>query len=190
MEELMRRDNYDPDNATDNERPDHTAPSGQVAAGPATSPMRGSESDIQQQAGEVAERAEQQGASMRDKAWEQAEAGKKRAASGLHSAAEQVRSRTSETEGTRKQAMTKAADTMEKSASYRRSRAQGVERHREVGQGPSHPGGGGCPGCRSDRRQDRAVGACMTEADPHSIGAQLRRGRAGVSSRRLWRSRS
>ena len=114
----MRRDNYDPDNATDRDPPDHTAPSGQVAAGPATSSMRGSESDIQKQAGKVAQEAEEKASKVKEKAFEQASAGQKRAASGLHSAAEQVRSRTAETEGTRAQVMTKAAETMDKSAEY------------------------------------------------------------------------
>ncbi len=113
----MRRDNYDPDNATDSDVPDHTAPSGQVAAGPATSSMRGSEQDIQQQAGQVAHDAEQR-AGMKEKAWEQASSGQKRAASGLHSAAGQVRNRTAETDGARSQVMGKAADTMDRSADY------------------------------------------------------------------------
>lgn len=114
----MRRDQYDPENATD-DRPDHTAPSGQVAAGPATSTMRSSTgSDIQDQAGEVAEKAQQQATAVKDKAMEQAEVGKQKAASGLHSAAEQVRSRAGESDGTKDKVMAKTADTMEKSAQY------------------------------------------------------------------------
>ena len=111
----MRRDQYDPEEGTD-ERPDHTAPSGQVAAGPATSSMRSGGSDIQQQAGDVAKNAEKQATALKDKAMEQAKVGKQKTASGLHSAAEQVRSRTPETEGTQAKVMTKTADTMDKSA--------------------------------------------------------------------------
>ncbi len=113
----MRRDSYDPENATDGEQPDHTAPSGQVAAGPATSQMRGSESDIQQQAGEVAEKAQER-ATAYERAMEQAEAGRQKAASGLHSAADQIRRRSPEAEGTRAQAIARAADTVDRSAQY------------------------------------------------------------------------
>jgi ElaB/YqjD/DUF883 family membrane-anchored ribosome-binding protein len=113
----MRRDQYDPEEVTD-DRPDHTAPSGQVAAGSATSTMRSTTSDVQRQAGEVAESAEKQAAALKDKAMEQASAGKEKAASGLHSAAEQVRTRTGDSDAPKDKVMAKAADTMDKSADY------------------------------------------------------------------------
>jgi ElaB/YqjD/DUF883 family membrane-anchored ribosome-binding protein len=50
---------------------------------------------------------------------EQADVGKQKAASGLKSAAEQMRNRTStEQEGTKDKVMSKTADTMDKSAQY------------------------------------------------------------------------
>lgn len=114
----MRRDYYEPENSTNEDRPDHTAPSGQVAAGSATQMMKDKASDVQEQAGQVAEKAQEQAGAMKDKAMEQAEVGKQKAASGLHSAAEQMRSRSGDGEGTKGQVMTKAADTMERSATY------------------------------------------------------------------------
>jgi hypothetical protein len=114
----MRRDNYDPDNATEGEVPDHTAPSGQVAAGPATSSMRGTESDIQQQAEEVAGQAQSRTTQVKDKALEQADVGRHKAASGLHSAADSVRKRAGEGEGTTQQFASKASDAIDKSANY------------------------------------------------------------------------
>jgi hypothetical protein len=78
----------------------------------------GGGSDIQRQAGEVAEKAQKQGTAVKDRAMEQADVGKTKAASGLKSAAEQVRNRTGESEGTRDKMMSKAADQMDKSAQY------------------------------------------------------------------------
>jgi ElaB/YqjD/DUF883 family membrane-anchored ribosome-binding protein len=76
-------------------------------------------SDVQQQAGEVAEKAQKQATAVKDRAMEQADVGKQKAASGLKSAAEQMRNRTStEQEGTKDKVMSKAADTMDKSAQY------------------------------------------------------------------------
>jgi ElaB/YqjD/DUF883 family membrane-anchored ribosome-binding protein len=113
----MRRDRYEPDIPTEGERPDHTAPSGQVAAGPATASMKSTTDEMQEKASEMTEKTKEQATQVKDRAMEQAESGKQRAASGLHSAAEQLRTRAGE-EGTTGQVATKAADTMERSASY------------------------------------------------------------------------
>ena len=116
----MRRDYYEPD-APVNETSDadHTAPSGQVAAGSATQVLKDRAADIQEQAGEVAEKAQEQAGAVKDKAIEQAEVGKQKAASGLHSAAEQLRNRAGDEEdGVKAQVVTKAADTMEQTATY------------------------------------------------------------------------
>ena len=116
----MRRDYYEPDSpAGENEEPDHTAPSGQVASGSATQMLRDRAMDVQEQAGDVAEKAQEQAAAVKDRAMEQAEVGKQKAASGLHSAAEQLRNRTGDAEeGVKSQVVTKAADTMEQTATY------------------------------------------------------------------------
>jgi ElaB/YqjD/DUF883 family membrane-anchored ribosome-binding protein len=118
----MRRDQYDPEEVTDN-RPDQMTTPGQgVPGSTSTGTMRSSQSgsDVQQQAGEVAEKAQKQAAAVKDRAMEQAEVGKTKAASGLKSAAEQMRSRTNaaESEGPKEKVITRAADTMDKSAQY------------------------------------------------------------------------
>lgn len=113
----MRRDKFDPEDTIDDDQPDHTAPSGQVAAGSATSWMSDHEPDIQEQAGEVAQRAHER-ATAYERAMEQAEAGRQKAASGLRSAADQIRRRGMEAEGSRAQAIARAADTVDKSAQY------------------------------------------------------------------------
>ena len=116
----MRRDEYESDETARSYRTDPTVPSGQVAGGSSTQTMRDRAVDVQEQAGEVAEKAQEQATAVKDKALEQAEAGKQRAASGLHSAADQLRNRTGEEEpdDLRGKAMTKAADTIERSATY------------------------------------------------------------------------
>ena len=117
----MRRDQYDPEEATD-DRPERMPSSGQGSPGSTpTDTMRSSTgSDVQQQAGEVAEKAQKQATAVKDRAMEQADVGKQKAASGLKSAAEQMRNRTNsgEEEGTKDKVMSKAADTMDKSAQY------------------------------------------------------------------------
>ncbi len=128
----MRRDDYEPDNqASSEDKADHTAPSGQVASGSATQTLSDRSADVQEQASEVAGRAEEQAGTLaekaqeqatavKDKAVEQAEVGKQKAASGLHSAAEQLRNRSGEDVegGVKAQVVTKAADTIDQTATY------------------------------------------------------------------------
>ncbi|HSE43833.1 MAG TPA: hypothetical protein VLA89_00735 [Gemmatimonadales bacterium] len=102
----MRRDRYEPGTYED-----------EVTAGPSTESTRSTTEEMQDKASEMTEKTKEQAVQVKDRAIEQAETGKQRAASGLQSAADQLRSRAGE-EGTTGQVASKAADTMERSASY------------------------------------------------------------------------
>ncbi|HEX6030757.1 MAG TPA: hypothetical protein VFY90_04940 [Tepidiformaceae bacterium] len=102
----MRRDRYEPETYDE-----------AVTAEPATQSTRSTPEEMQDKASEMTEKTKEQAVQVKDRATEQAETGKQRAASGLQSAADQLRSRAGE-EGTTGQVASKAADTMERSASY------------------------------------------------------------------------
>lgn len=105
----MRRDQYEPE---------PTMREGeQTESGATTQTMQSGAQEMQERASEMTEKTKEQATQAKDRAMEQAEAGKQRAASGLHSAAEQLRNRSSD-EGTTGQVASKAADTLERGASY------------------------------------------------------------------------